>query len=151
MIYSKSAPYTDDTSKAFEAAKLILLPNNYRIDQIKDNEISFIGNTMISTRQNPIVGATKITITRTADHINLSAHLTGVFYMILFVCLFPLAICLALALIFYFLKMGSQAVMVPFIVMIPYIGISPVMSYFIKKRTANALDTLLFNITITES
>ena len=160
MEYSNSIHFSGDVEKAFDMASRILMANNFTVVDQDENRLEFTGQGMRSTKQNPILGATRITIEADYENLHLNAELGGVEWMRRFVTYFPKAMAAGLISIYavvvscivFFLPVAVvwQGILlgVPIIglVFAPWRFISPMMIRMIKRRTDEALDSLLTNI-----
>ena len=122
------------------------MPLNYRLGETTEDTFVFEGDGMIRRGQNPLLGATKIVISISNEILELSCDLGGVVRSNLFFLIFPPALMVFLGILFYFQGMGTQAVIQTPIITLLWLILSPVVCFFIKKRTEKALDTLAHNI-----
>ena len=169
--FTTSAEIQNSTDEAIQSAIVTLTNNGFAITHRDADSAELIGPGMNSTRQNPILGASKITLT-THDHsIKAEAELGGVDTMRRFLTWFPLLLGLGLGLFFCFgggLLFGQQfgigfgvpwakgwrwilvsigGAMLP---VSPWLVLSPLISGMIKKRTQNAVEILLHNSTFSK-
>lgn len=108
--------------------------------------LSLKGGGLLNSKQNPILGATKITVSISNETLELNSELNGVVFMCKFILLFPPALEIFLAVTFYLSGMGAEAVKHTLLGIIPWLFISPLLCVFFKKRTEKALDTFAHNI-----
>lgn len=66
MQYASTVPFEGDTAKAFDLANAALTSLGFRISSRSELSLELIGPGMTSTRQSPLVGASRLRITRSA-------------------------------------------------------------------------------------
>lgn len=145
----------------------ILTTNGFAVSEKNSLAIEFRGPGMNSTRQNPILGATRIRISTDTDRLVLDAELGGVERMKRFLTVFPASMAVGFA-IFFGIGMGIWSgqifgvgfgvpflqgwhwtlAIVPIAVLplCPWLILSPMMTRALAAKTSRALDTLLTNI-----
>lgn len=167
MEYTNSQPFTDDTEKAFETASRVLMANGFELVAQDGTSMEFTGRGMNSTKQNPLLGATRIAIEADHGELHLDAELGGVERMRRFLTYFPQAMSVGFVLFFGVLMgfvfgqqngMGFGVPFAPgwkwflFVVplatagLAPWPVVAPLMTKQIRKRTTQALDALLNNM-----
>lgn len=153
-------------NEAIDFAIGILTNNGFAITQRGVSSVSLSGPGMNSTRQNPIVGVSKITLTQRGGNITAEAELGGVDRMQRFLMWFPMLLGLGLAALFGIgggLLFGQQfgagfgvpwapgwqwllvATGIAMLPVSPWLVLSPLMSRMIRKRTQHAVETLVRN------
>ena len=157
MHYTATAPFTGDPARAIDVAVSILAPVGFRIDEKTASEVRLTGPGMNSNRQNPLVGASSIHLVASRTELALAAELGGVRRMSRFVIWFPLILCLVLFGIgaaVAAIKFPQQLQMVLTIAAIPvginillWLILGPIISRHLKRKTCEALDVLLSNLT----
>ncbi len=169
----RSRPVTPVGSiKILNAALGILANNGFVIVERSNDSAIVTGPGLRSTRQNPVLSATRIQINVDDNQVRLNAELGGVASMQKFVLLFPFAIGFALSVFFavaggwFFGKQFGIGFGVPwakgwswFMVAIgigmlpalPWLVISPWMAKMIGNNTQRALDALVTNAVQMES
>ena len=149
MQYETSVPFTGPANIAIEAARLQLMANGFKLDQLTETELIATGKGMYSTKQNPIVGVSHIRITVSSDSIEIIAELGGVKSMQWFLYIFPPALVL-LSIIFKFIRSSTwHGPRTALLAVLPWVVVSPLMARWIKNRTTRAVDTLAHNMTST--
>lgn len=145
MRYSASRPFSGSVPEALRVFEAALLPNGFRVVDSSSSRLQFKGHGMQSTKENPIRGATEVTIEAKAGALKLDASLGGVVALSLFVCLFPLALWAALTVPDMLKSTGDSWALTAkslygggF-----WIIAGPAMSLWIRKRTTNALEDML--------
>jgi hypothetical protein len=155
-----------DTQRTFSNTITILEAVGFKILSCDQNRAELQGPGMNSTKQNPLLGATTIQVRRSDSGIKLDATLGGIATMERFLKWFPLGLGLLLGTLFAFVGgMGfGQQFGIPFGVpwaqglnwiivaytfallpITPWFFISPWMVNMIRRRTTEALKTLLHN------
>ena len=144
---------------------LVLTRNGFAIKQKHDHRIVFTGPGMTSTKQNPLLGASKLDVEVFGKDLKLTAELGGVQRMSRFVRWFPLILCLFLATVFLVVGLftglpffnqpnqnnaGGFNWMIAIFAMcmlpaLPWLFIAPIMIRWIREKTNRALETLVKN------
>jgi hypothetical protein len=164
--FSTSAVTDAANDDVLKAALLTLTNNGFAIVQRDQNSADLIGPGLTSTRQNPLLGASRIHLSVRGQKLCLNAELGGVDSMRRFLMQFPLVLGLGLGLLFGVLggvAFGQQfgvgfgvpwaqgwvwllvafgGAMLP---VFPWLILSPLMSNMIRARTQNALAKLVQN------
>ncbi len=145
MRYSTSRLFSGNGSKALRVVEAALLPNGFRIVDSSSSRLQLKGPGMQSTKENPIRGATEITVEAKNGTLKLDASLGGVVVLSLFVCLFPLALWGALALPDLLKSTGQSGALTAKSLYGAgaWLVIGPAMSVWIRSRTTSALDNML--------
>ena len=68
MDYEKTEPFSGNVEKVLEVAKNVFIQHNFQIVRDSDTEVEFTGPGMLSSRQNPIVGISRICIRGTSGN-----------------------------------------------------------------------------------
>jgi hypothetical protein len=169
----RSRPATPlGTTRILNAALGILANNGFVIVERSNDSVIAIGPGLKSTRQNPLLGATRIQIDLDDNQVVLNAELGGVAYMQKFVMLFPFALGFALSVFFavtggwFFGKQFGVGFGVPWakgwswfkvaigigmLPSLPWLIISPWIAKMIRNNTHQALDALVTNAVQMES
>jgi hypothetical protein len=156
----------EDIERTFSNAVHVLETVGFKILSCDKQHAELQGPGLNSTKQNPLLGATAIQLRCTNNTIKLDATLGGVATMERFLKWFPLGLGMALGTLFAFVGgIGfGRALGVPFGVpwaqglnwivvayalallpISPWLFISPWLIGMIRKRTMEALNTLLHN------
>lgn len=147
MEYKTSAQFAGPADRAIERARLCLMTNGFKLYQPSDTQLVATGPGMHSTNQDPILGATRITVTVSSDLVDIEAELGGVRFMQLFVFLFPPALVAVMSFGFMFAQITPrQFPLVGLGLFVMWAIMSPLMARAIKNRTTEALDTLVHNM-----
>jgi hypothetical protein len=163
MFTTSTQIYADD---ALESAVKTLTYNGFAITHRDATSVSLTGPGLNSTRQNPLLGASKITLCLADNAINANAELGGVDAMQRFLMRFPLLLGLGLGLFFGIcsgLLFGQQfgiglgiagvqgwkwlllAIGFSMLPVAPWLILSPLIAKSFRKRTQDAIETLIRN------
>jgi len=149
MNYAASIAFDGKCDDALELARTVLATNGFQVNVPGPSQLSAKGPGMFSTRDNPLLGATAMTIRIAEGRIDLAAELGGVKRMRTFLFVFPPALGLVLVVLFLTLGMEWWPVLLTVAVALcPWIVLSPVLARWISSRTLRAIDTLLYNMTV---
>jgi hypothetical protein len=148
--YAASVPFRGDADRAFALAESALTALAFRHTERTAAALELVGPGMNSTRQSALVGASRIRIVSDRGELALEADLHGVASMARFVILFPIGLCLFLAILFAIVfsevfwgvaaATGAAALL--------WLLLGPLMARTIRARTCRALDALLANMVI---
>jgi hypothetical protein len=169
----RSTPATPAaTSKILDASLSVLANNGFAIVERSNDSVIVTGPGLRSTRQNPLLGATRIQIEVDDNQVCLTAELGGVAAMQKFVLVFPFALGFALSVFFAVIGgwfFGNQfgvgfgvpwakgwswfmvAIGIGMLLALPWLVISPWMANMIRNNTHQALDVLVNNAVQMES
>ena len=164
--FSTSAVTTRPTDDVLLAALVTLTNNGFTIVNRDEKSADLTGPGLNSTRQNPLLGASRIHIELQGQKLCLDAELGGVDSMRRFLMRFPFILGLGLGLFFgvgggiafgrqfgvgfgvpwaqgwTWLLVAIGGAMLP---VTPWLFLSPMMSNLVRTRTQNALATLVQN------
>lgn len=145
MHYEGRTVFTGDRRSALEAGRSILMNNGYTVSPIEHDSFTATGRGLGSTQQNPLTGATEFMVKAGGGEIVVRAELGGVRSMMWFLLLFPpgLGACLAIS---FGISMGWDRAYAAFLPILPWLVISPLMIFWLRRRTERALETLLQNM-----
>ena len=150
MDYETSIPFSGDADNALETGTTVLISNGFRIESKDERSIEFVGPGMRSTRQNPLLGASRIAIATRGETLALEAEMGSVQRLGILLALFPLALAAALAIVFVILfrdRMGLGFCLgVSFGPTAPWIVLGPLIARWSQARTKRALQDLLENM-----
>ncbi|MHC4944430.1 MAG: hypothetical protein ACYTG7_15550 [Planctomycetota bacterium] len=147
MDHQASIRFSGDPAKALETARSVLALNGFKVSSQGEGTILAEGPGLKSTRQNPLLGMTRAQITVRQSSIDLEAELGGVRFMQRFIVIFPPALVLFLALVFYLVPMKGETPSYLWLYMIlPWIVIGPLIAKIMKRSTVKAIETLLHNM-----
>ncbi len=143
MRFSSTRSYSGDASEALRIAETAFLPNGFRVVDSSASQLKLKGRGMHSTQENPIRGATEVTIQAQDSVLKLDASLGGVVGLSLFAAILPVALWAALKLpdqlkspegIFTLKVLCGAGFWV--------VGV-PMLVFWLRKRTINALEDIL--------
>jgi len=164
--FSTSAVTTKPTEDVLQAALVTLTNNGFAIAKRDVKSVDLTGPGLNSTRQNPLLGASRIHLELHGNELSLDAELGGVETMRRFLMRFPFMLGLGLGLFFgvvggiafgrqfgvgfgvpwaqglTWMLLAIGGAMLP---VTPWLFLSPMMSKMIRTRTQNALTTLVTN------
>lgn len=162
--YSISVPANDDTFDSLAKAVRSLIAVGFSVVKQDERRVELRGPGMRSTKQNPLLGATKIELRSANRAVQMDAELGGVQTMQKFLTWFPPLLGLSLAMVFtlvggitfgqaFGIGFGVPAAPgwkwivvsfgVAFLPTLPWLVLSPLMIRMIRKRTIRALEKLL--------
>jgi hypothetical protein len=169
--FSTSTEANCSSVDVLTSAIVTLTNNGFAITHRDARSVSLTGPGLNSTRQNPILGASKITLQIRDNSIVADAELGGVDAMQRFVIRFPFLLGLSLGLLFGIgggLLFGWQfgvgfgvpwaqgwrwmllAIGGSMLPVAPWLILSPLIARMIRIRTQNAVETLIRNAAFTE-
>ena len=164
--FSVSAVTENTTDDVLQSALITLTNNGFAIVNRDANSAELTGPGLNSTKQNPLLGASRIRLKREGEELRLDAELGGVDSMRRFLMRFPLILGVAFGLLFgvvggfAFGRQFGVGFGVPWaqgwkwllvaiggavLPLSPWLFLSPMMSNMIRTRTQNALATLVRN------
>lgn len=147
MDYKATVPFTGSVRAAMDVARSQFITNGFRIESNSDRQIVATGPGMHNSRQNPIVGISRAAVTVSNNTIEIDAELGGVRFMRNFLYVFPPALGALLAIVFACIPdFPREKAFLPFLVVLPWLVISPVMAKWLNKRTIMAVDTIAHNM-----
>jgi hypothetical protein len=153
--YHSSMPFRGEAEKALGLAESALTALGFRITEHTPASIELVGPSMNSTRQSPLVGASRVRIMNRQGELAVEAELGGVERMSRFVTLFPLGLGLVLGLVMWIVfsalgraGAGIMPAIIPLIATAPWLVIGPLMARSIRARTGRALDVLVANMVV---
>ncbi len=155
MEYATSVPFRGDQDKAFDLAITALTALGFRLDQRTADSARLTGPGMNSSKQSPLVGASKLDLSTRRGELALAAELGGAERLMRFVRVFPIALNVGLGLLFcviFSVTMGQRVrfwtLMTPVITVVlinaaVWVFLGPWMARLIHQRTCRGLETLL--------
>jgi hypothetical protein len=166
--YIKTTDFSGPAERVLAAAITTLTNNGFAIVDRSDVEATLAGPGFNSTRQNPLVGASRITIAARGHTLHVNAELGGVESMRRFLMRFPFLLGLGLGAFFAVFggvffgqlfgvgfgapgmagwRWAALTLTMGLLLSVPWIVISPMMVRTIRRRTHRALDVLVDNCT----
>lgn len=138
MKYCAQMDCRSEADIDFSSVESTLIPIGFRVIKKDKASITLIGRGMNSTKEDPIRGATEISITANSGALRLNANLGGVLFMSLFLCFFPPLLIVAVS---YFNSSNSSVINHLWV----WFVIGPMIAYFVRRRTIKALDIMFEN------
>ncbi len=156
MEFAASRPFRGDVEKAFATAASSLMGLGFRIASKTANVLEFEGPGMYSTRQNSLLGASRIRIQCDHGRAELEAQLGAAARMKRFVRTFPTLLILFIGAVLcgvFWTVFGPGVWIYPVAIALGVNAgvwwlIGPWMARSIELRTREALETLLNNLVI---
>jgi hypothetical protein len=169
MPYSNSIAFTGDSQRLLASAATILMTNGFAVVQQEGDQIEFVGPGLNSTRQNPILGASRVVVSAKHGRLAVEAEYGGVDALRRFMIQFPLLLGLGLGSVFAvillmvfmgFYLYGADfgpawtmawlspllAIVISLLSVSPWFFLAPWIRRHLERKTNVALDTLLINI-----
>lgn len=150
MRYAATRAHSGSAASALKIVEETLLPNGFRIVEAGASRLELKGPGMRSSKENPLRGATRVVVDAHDGVLHLDASLGGVVWLSLFVCLFPPALWLILGLAALARPESGEGLLASkslYGVGI-WLVLGPAMSFWFRKRTIDALETMLINAAI---
>ena len=147
--YRKSIAFTGDRTKVFEFAIMALTSVGFRLEAQSSSSLQFTGPGMNSSRENPLTGASLISLSVQEDELTLEAELGGLKRIRQVLIMLPAGLALLFLVLFGFLFRNRGFPFILFVSILPlspWLILTPVLSHVMQKRTHRALDTFLHNI-----
>lgn len=150
MDYQKTVPFAN-TEKAIRAVTGVFVQHGFQIVERSETAVELTGPGMISSRQNPLVGISRIRICRTSGALSIEAEFGSIRRLLKYIGLFILGMGVFFLILFgiLFTKQGQPLSKIALIALAPFIPwpvIIPLMAVWLKSRTSRALDVLLSNV-----
>ncbi len=140
-VHEYSTPFEGDTAAAFDLARTALVSQGFEILKETATEMRAQGPGMHSNQQPPIVGVSDFLLRVAGSKIAATATLGGVAKMKAFVVLFPPGLVISLTLMGFF--MGSDEWWYGFLLVAPWLLISPWMASMMERTTVKAVDSMV--------
>lgn len=151
MDYEKTEPFSGNMEKVLQVAKNVFIQHNFQIVRHSDKEVEFTGPGMLSSRQNPIVGISRICIRGTSGNITIEAEFGGIRKLTKYLVVFIVGMAIFFLVLFGILlpKQGqplNKTILISLAPFIPWPVLIPLIHIWMKSRTFKALDRLLTNM-----
>ena len=150
MDYEKTAPFTDP-AKAIEVLTGVFVQHAFRIAEKTERAVKLTGPGMISSRQDPLVGISKIRIFKSSGSLSVEAQFDSIRRLIKYLAVFivGMAVFFVILLGIVFTRQGqplSIILLISLAPLAPWPVLLPLIILWLKSRTSRALDVLLSNI-----
>lgn len=151
MDYEKTEPFSGNMEKVLEVAKNVFIQHNFQIVHHSDTEVEFTGPGMLSSRQNPIVGISRICIRGASGNISIEAEFGGIRNLTKYLAFFITGMAIFFLVLFGILlpKQGqplNKTILISLAPFIPWPVLIPLIHIWMKSRISKALDRLLTNM-----
>jgi len=151
MDYEKTEPFSGNMEKVLEVAKNVFIQHNFQIVRDSVTEVEFTGPGMLSSRQNPIVGISRIRIRATRGTLSIEAEFEGIRKLTKYLVFFIVAMAIFFVVFFgiMFSRQGqplNKTIIISLATFVPWPVIIPVMYVWMKSRASEALDRLVSNM-----
>lgn len=151
MDYEKTEPFSGNVEKVLEVARNAFIQNNFQIVRDSDTEVELTGPGMLSSRQNPMVGISRICIRGTSGNLSIEAEFGGIRKLTKYLSFFILGMAIFFVVFFgiLFSKQGqplNKTILISLAPFIPWPVLIPLIYLWMKSRTSKALDRLLTNM-----
>jgi len=162
MEYSKTVPFAGQAASALNVARTTFMGQGFQIIASSDTELRVTGPGLKGTKENPLKGVSEASIIIRASAIEIKAVLDGTQKLKKFLKIFPLGMALlfliVVGIVFGVMAWVSPdsfqwwifliAVLIPVLILSPWLFLSPLMIRSIEKRSVEAVDTLLNNMAV---
>jgi hypothetical protein len=156
MQYATTIPFDGNTGKAFDLAGVVLTALGFRIVARDDSSLDATGPGLNSSRQNALLGASRIQVMRRSAELALEAELGGVQRLARFVTLFPVGLSLFLCVLFFVLfslLFDHFLWVLPVVAMtganaLLWLILGPLLARHFRGRTCQGIDVLLNNMAV---
>jgi hypothetical protein len=150
MDYQRTMPVAD-SEKAVDAAANVLIQHSFRITEKSETAVELTGPGMISSRQDPLVGISKIRISQSSGSLSVEAQFDSIRKLIKYLAAFIVVMGVFFLVLFaiLFTRQGQPVgivVLISLAPLAPWPVLLPLIMRWLKSRTARALDVLLSNI-----
>jgi hypothetical protein len=140
-----------DSEKAVSAAANVLIQQGFQIVEKSDTAVELTGPGMISSRQNPLVGISKIRISQSSGSLSVEAQFDSIRRLIKYLAVFIVGMGIFFLVLFaiLFTRQGqpvSIVVLISLAPLAPWPVLLPLITIWLKSRTSRAMDVLLSNV-----
>ena len=151
MDYEKTEPFSGNMEKVLEVAQNVFIQHNFQIVHHTDKEVEFTGPGMLSSRQNPLVGISRICIRGGSGNISIEAEFGGIRNLTKYLVVFIVGMAIFFVVLFgiLFSKQGqplNKIILMSVAPFVPWPVLIPLIHIWMKSRTSKALDRLLTNM-----
>jgi hypothetical protein len=150
MDYQRTMPVAD-SEKAVDAAANVFIQHSFQLVEKSETAVELTGPGMISSRQDPLVGISKIRIYRANGSLSVEAQFDSIRKLIRYIAVFIVVMGVFFVILFgiLFTRQGKPmgtVVLISLAPLAPWPVLLPLITMWLKSRTARARDVLLSNI-----
>ena len=146
MRYTTTRAYSGATVDALRVIEETLLPNGFHIVKSDASRLELRGPGMWSSKENPIRGATVVSVEARDSVLHLDTSLGGVARLARFACVFPIVLWFVLGLMSATKAEAGGLLTTKSLYWIGiWLVVGPALAFWIRRRTIGALDTMLLN------
>ena len=148
MEYEKSVPVAGDAGRAMETVVAALTLFGFRVAGKREAEVELLGPGMYSSKQNPLVGASRVVVRAESGRLAIHAEFDAVRRLIRTVGLVILGMAVLFLVLFGFVLPVENPIVRFVVPVLPFAGwpfLLPWMRRHFAQRTARALDALAEN------
>ena len=148
MDYETEIPFKGDEKKALDVSLNVFISQGFEIVDKRDTSYELMGPGMWSTRQNPLVGISRVMVNAYSDRIKLRAEFGGIKKMQTFLLALICGMALFFIILFGYLFRDAPgySIFIPLAPFFPWPFLIPIMVRVMKKRTLRAIDTFFKNM-----
>lgn len=154
ITYEENVRFSGDGKRAFDIALAALLPLGFQIESQNSTQLVFSGGRYFSTKQNALLGMSRVEFNLRPATLGIKAELGGVAkmqrflqYILVGLCLFDVILFTILWVLLDELHPHPWILAIPLAVFIPWILIAPKMTTWIRERSVEAINSLLSKMT----
>lgn len=158
--YEISKPFTGPPEELLRSFVMALTQVGFRLESQSPNSRELTGPGMMSSRQSPLLGASRIQVRVESGQVWVTAELGGVARMKRFLIILIGGLCLGMAVLFGglaafgLLRSRNGAPFQPWFILLPFLPwvvLIPWMSSLMERRSKAAIETLVHNMTVSLS
>ncbi|UCC23478.1 MAG: hypothetical protein JSW23_05345 [Planctomycetota bacterium] len=151
MDYEKTEPFSGNMEKVLEVARNAFIQNNFQIVHDSETEVEFTGPGMLSSRQNPIVGISRIRIRGTSGNLSIEAEFGGIRQLTKYLALFIVGMAIFFLVLLGILlpKQGqplNKTILISLGPFVPWPVLIPLIHIWMRSRTSKVLERLFTNM-----
>jgi hypothetical protein len=153
MDYENRTLIQGDPIKVLEAALNILVAMGFSIVKKEKYLLELSDPGLHSSKQNPILGASKIIVSINGNELVVQAEYGGIRKLMKFITILIVVMAISFLIFFTFLfgKQSDNIVYISLAPFLPWIVLLPLMSNIFQKRIKKSLDTFVNNVLVVGS
>ena len=149
MDYRRTMPVAD-SEKAVDAAANVFIQRSFQIVEKSETAVELTGPGMISSRQNPLVGISRIRVLKSNGSLSVEAQFDSIRKLIKYIAVFIVGMGVFFVILFgiLFTRQGQPmgtVVLISLAPLAPWPVLLPLIMMWLKSRTSRGLDILLSN------